>query len=92
MADRTTWPNVLDYVPIDPDYCFAEVAVPESLVGLSLEDANIRRLYQIWVIAIKDVLTGKLSMFPEPEYVFGNDQLLIVVGKHKDMELFREKV
>ncbi len=89
LADRTTWPNVLDYVALDPEYSLAEVAVPESMVGKSLEETNIRRLYQIWVIAIKDVLTGKLSMFPNSEYVFGSDQLLVVIGKQKDMDRFR---
>ena len=28
LADRMTWPNVLDYLPIDPEYSVAEVAWP----------------------------------------------------------------
>jgi trk system potassium uptake protein TrkA len=90
LADRTTWPNVLDFVPIDPEYSFAEVALPESLVGKSLLESSLRQRFQIWVIAIKDALTGKLTMFPDPEFVFGVDQLLVVVGKQTDLGRFRE--
>ena len=35
LADRMTWPNVLDYVPIDPEYSVVEFTVPPSLAGKS---------------------------------------------------------
>jgi len=90
LADRVTWPNVLDYLPIDPEYSFVELAVPDSLAGKSLREADLRRQYRIWVIGIKDVLTGKLEMFPDGEHKLINDQLLLVVGRQTDLNRLRE--
>jgi trk system potassium uptake protein len=90
VADRITWPNVLDYMPIDPDYSFVEMAVPDSLVGRSLQEADLRRLFNIWVIGIKDALTGRLELFPDPTFRFGADQLMVVVATHRDLNRLRE--
>jgi trk system potassium uptake protein TrkA len=90
LADRMTWPNVLDFIPIDPDYSIAEIAVPDSLCGLSLKDTNLRQRYHVWVVGIKDVLSGKLEMFPGGEFLLHGDQLLLVVGKQVDLNRLRE--
>ncbi|MCH5373070.1 MAG: hypothetical protein JJ992_03775, partial [Planctomycetes bacterium] len=90
LADRMTWPNVLDFMPIDPEYSFVEMAVPESLAGRSLREADLRRLYNVWVIGVKDAMTGQLEIFPEPDYRFGADQLLVVVAKQDDLNRLRE--
>ncbi len=90
LADRTTWPNVLDYLPIDPDYSFVEMAVPDSVVGKTLLEADLRRKYNVWIIAIKEALTGHLQMFPDPNIRFTGDQILMMVGGHEDLSRFRE--
>jgi trk system potassium uptake protein len=90
LADQMTWPNVLDYVPIDPEHSVVEITVPDSLSGTTLQEADLRRRFNIWVIGIKDVLTGKFHMFPGPEFRFNEDQLMVVVGKQDDLNKFRE--
>lgn len=89
-ADEMTWPNVLDYVPIDPEHSVIEITVPDSLAGTSLMEADLRRRYNIWVIGIKEALSGKFHMFPGPEFRFNDDQLLVLVGKLDDLNTFRE--
>ncbi len=90
LADRMAWPNVLDFMPIDPEYSFAEIAVPDSMIGRTLRQTDLRRLYNIWVVGVKDALTGKLSLFPDPDFVFGVDQLVIVVARQDELSRFRE--
>jgi trk system potassium uptake protein len=90
MADQMTWPNVLDYIPIDPEYSFIELAVPDSLIGLSLRQADLRRLYNVWVVGIKDVLSGRLELFPQSDFLFGPDQWMLVVAKKDDLNRLRE--
>jgi len=90
LAERIIWPNVLDFVPIDPEYSFVELAVPESLMGQTLQESDLRRKYNVWVIGVKDALTGKLSLFPEASFRFSDDQLLIVVAKQDDLIRLRE--
>lgn len=65
LADRMTWPNVLDYLPIDPEYSVVEIAAADSFEGSTLQDADLRRRFGVWVLGIKDALTGQLTLFPK---------------------------
>jgi trk system potassium uptake protein TrkA len=90
LADRMTWPNVLDFMPIDPEYSFAEITSPQVLVGKTLREAELRKKYGIWVVGVKDALTGKLQIFPDGELRLSDDQLLVVVGKQTALKRLRE--
>ena len=90
LADQVTWPNVLDFVPIDPEHSVVEMTVPDSIVGETLQEADLRRRFDIWVVGIKDALTGKLHVLPGPDFRLSDDQMLILVGKHDNLNRFRE--
>ena len=90
LADRMTWPNVLDYLPIDPEYSIVEITVPHSLTGKSLKQLNFRRNYGVWIVGIKDALTGNLEMFPDAEFALGPDQVLLAIGKQDKLNRLRE--
>ncbi|MEW4455500.1 TrkA family potassium uptake protein [Bremerella sp. JC817] len=92
LADRMTWPNIIDFLPIDPEYSFMEVAVPDGMIGKSLMQLNLRQQYGVWVVGVKDPMTGKLEMFPDGGYSLGVDQLLLVVGKQSSLEQLRNQV
>ena len=62
LADKMTWPNVLDFLPIDPEHSVAEVAMPGALSGKTLAEANLRSTIGVHVMGIKDVLSGKLDI------------------------------
>ncbi len=90
LADNVTWPNVLDLLQIDREYSVMEIAVPDSMVGESLRSVDLRRRYGAWIVGIKDVLSGKLAMFPDAEYKFGSDQILLVIGKQAALQRLRD--
>jgi len=90
LADRITWPHVLDFLQIDREYSVMEIGVPDSAVGETLRSIDLRRQYGAWIVGVKDVLSGKLEMFPDPEYKFGTDQVLLVIGKQTALNKLRE--
>ncbi|MFM7070433.1 MAG: potassium channel family protein [Planctomycetota bacterium] len=90
LADRMTWPNVVDFMKIDPEYSFAEITTPTSLSGATLREANLRKSFGISVVGVKDALSGKLHMFPDGEFRLTDDQLLVVVGRQTDLNRLRE--
>ncbi len=90
VADQFTWPNVIDFLPIDPEFSFVEIAVPDSFIKQTLQQINLRRKIGVWVVGVKDALTGKLEMFPDGEFRLGADQMLLVVGRHKDLNKLRD--
>ncbi len=90
LADRMTWPNVIDFLPIDPDYSILEIAVPDSLAGKTLQQLNIRRKYGLWIVGVKDVLADKLEMFPGGEFQLTSDQILLAIGKQDELNKLRD--
>ncbi len=89
-ADRVTWPNILDFLPVDSEYDFIEMAVPDALFGKTLKQADLRNRYGIWVLGVKDALTSKLEILPSPDYRLSDDQMMLLIAKKTDMARFRD--
>jgi trk system potassium uptake protein len=85
LADSMTWPNVLDALAIDTDHQLIEMAVPDSLVGQSLRQADLRRKFGCMVLGVKDHLTGNLTINPDGEFRLTDDQLLLVIGRKEEL-------
>ena len=90
LGDQLTWPNILDSLPIDQDYSFVEIAVPDTWSGQSLVEVDLRRRFGIWVIGVKDTLTSKLEMFPGGDLKLTASQFLLVVGKQEQLSKLTE--
>lgn len=91
LADRLTWPNVLEFLAIDSDYRFVEIAMPMAITGRKLSDTDLKRRFGLWVVGVKDVLSGKLTMFPDGDFRFSEDQMLLLVGKDSDLRRFQDQ-
>lgn len=89
LADSLTWPNIIEFLHIDPEYAFMQISVPDSLVNTTLQEANLRHRFGVWVIGVKDAMSAKLTMFPDGDFVFGTDQLVLVVGRRPDLDRLR---
>ncbi len=90
LADRLSHPNLLDYVPLGPEYSIMEVAVPDSFIGKSLQELQIRNRYRIQVVAIRDALTDTLNVVPQGDDVLKDSDVLVVLGARDDLDRFRE--
>jgi trk system potassium uptake protein len=91
LGDRLTWPNVIDFLAIDSDYSFVEIAMPQSMAGLKLTETDIKKRFGLWVVGVKDALSGKLTMFPDGEFRLSDDQMLLLVGKDTDLRRFQDQ-
>jgi trk system potassium uptake protein TrkA len=90
LADRMTWPNVLDYLPIDPEYSVAEVTVPSSLSGKTIAEADLRNRTGVYVMGLKIPITGRFDLFPDGKTRLIDDQVLLVVGREREIASLRE--
>ena len=78
IAHNLTSINVIDFIELSSELGIVEIAIPRSLIGKSLAEANIRSLYGVNVIAIKR--DGKLNISPIPSERFIASDNLIVIG------------
>ena len=81
LARRLHTPNLIDHIPLAPDYDIVELAVPEEFIGRTMAELGIRSRYGVVVIAVKDMLTGAFRLIPEADYQFGPDSAMIIIGK-----------
>jgi trk system potassium uptake protein TrkA len=78
-------PNVLEYLPISDEYTIVELAPPSSFIGKSLAELDLRKRYQLQVIAIRDVLLEKLQMVPRASSIIKDSDVLVIIGKEEDI-------
>jgi len=78
-------PNVLEYLPISEDYTICEIAPPSAFIGKSLVELDLRKKYNLQVIAIRDVLSDKLQLVPRASAVIKDSDVLVIIGKEEDI-------
>ena len=89
MADKIARglisPNILDYIPLSEDYTISEIVPPPSFMGKTIGDLHLRTKYHIEVIAIREVLPERLTMVPRADFVIKDSDVLLVIGREKDI-------
>lgn len=79
-------PNVLDYLPLSGEYTISELAPPESFLGKSIGELQLRTRFHIEVIAVKEVISDRFIIVPAAGYVVKDGEVLLVVGKEADIQ------
>lgn len=86
LAERLASNNLLDYISLGPEFSIIELAAPESFVGHTLAELNIRQRYHVHVIAIRDMLKDVLALAPAADAVIRDTDVLVVLGRGEDLE------
>lgn len=81
---------LFNYMSIGNGLVMAEILVPETFIGQSLIEANIRANRGINVVAIRNEETGDSFNFSTPEMRLQIGDVLLVVGKEQDVTSFAE--
>ena len=72
---------ILDYIELDEEHGLFEVEVPESWVGMSVGQLDIRKKYNINIMAIKT--GGQMDVTITPDTTLRGDQTMLVLGEYK---------
>ena len=83
-AIKYTADNISDYIDLGEDCAMVEVKIPADWVGKSLADLNVRKKYNLNIVATK--ADGKLDLSVDPYDEFSQDEILIVMGRIKDLK------
>jgi len=86
IAKSLISPNVLDYIPLSEDYTISEMASPPSFMGKTIGELHLRSKHHIEVIAIREMLPERLTMVPRADFVIKDSDILVVIGKEKDIQ------
>ena len=83
-AIRYSSEHILDYFELEDGYAIFEVSVPKAWIGLSVGKLDIRKKYNINIMAIKQ--NGTMRMSITPDTVLTEDQALLVLGEYKSLQ------
>jgi trk system potassium uptake protein TrkA len=90
LAMRLTKPNILEFLPMEEDYTIIQVDPPPSFIGKSLKDLDLRKRYEVNIIAIKELVPERFVMVPNADFVIKDSDILVMIGKETDIYKIRE--
>ena len=72
-------------------YSVAEIKVPNSFVGKSIRELNIRAKYDVNVLSIKSSNKKRyqIKAVPKPDYIFNEKDIIVVAGEIKSINQLR---
>ena len=78
---RYTADHILDYIEIDASHAIFEAEVPEEWLGKTIGELDVRRKYNINIIAVKD--KGGVNIALSTDTLLKQDATILVIGEHK---------
>ena len=80
VAHNLVSANVMDYIELSREMSVMNLQLPKHLVGKNLIDADLRKQYDVNVVAIKR--NGETIVNPKAQEVFQDDDEIIIIGTH----------
>ena len=100
IASKLVSPDIIDKIYIGQNQVLAEVVCSKSFVGKSILELDLRKKTNVNIISVKHINTKidemgnpiieELVEFPTPATRMKKDDILVVVGREKDIEKLRE--
>ena len=78
---RYTADHILDYMEIAASHAIFEAEVPEEWLGKTIGELDVRRKYNINIIAVKD--KGGVNIALSTDTLLKQDATILVIGEHK---------
>lgn len=82
LSSFSSLKNLVDIYRLDERLIWARVPPASKLIGLSLDQSNLREAYNLNAIAIQRV--GRLILSPPPEMTFQEGDLLVLEGRPEE--------
>ena len=82
--------QLIDYVTLLHDVEIRQIQVPESLNGKTVEEIELRQKFRLNIIAIENISGTNTEVIPEN--VLKKDDIIVVIGKIKNINSFEESL
>ena len=83
-AIRYTSNHIRDYVELDESHAIFEVSIPKAWFGMTIGQIDIRKKYNINIMALKE--NGKMNVAVTPETILTEDKTMLVLGEYKSLQ------
>ncbi len=83
-AIRFSSDHVFDYIQLDDEHAIFEVSVPEAWAGKTIGQLDIRRKYQVSILAVKR--GGRVDVAVTPDTVLSPELTMLVLGESRALQ------
>lgn len=80
--------NFLDFVSLSNNIEIRRIPVGKNLIGKSVQESEIRRKYQLNIIALENNSETNIEIMPD--YRFKHNDIIVVIGKTENMDKFEK--
>ena len=77
--------GLINYIRLGPGFSIQEMAVPHSWLGRNLRELELRRRFQVQVVALRDVLQDQWFPAPDPDRPLRDSDTLVISGREEDL-------
>jgi len=86
LANRLVSSQIMEYISLNDEIDITELKLPEQIQNLSIKDMDIRKNYNLNIIAIKrgDDISTEIT----PDLVLNGDDVVVVIGKNLNIKKF----
>lgn len=91
VAHNLAYTNIMDFVELSDNICFMEVKLTSAMYGKSLVEMDVRRKYNVNVVAVKHK-DGTSEMTLEPNQPMQEGDMLMVIGTRKSVEALEDGI
>ena len=84
LGKRLISSTFMDYIALDNSVEIRQISVPESMLGASVIELNIRKKYGLNIIAVQNGHETNIEI--APVYRFREGDVLVVIGKIKNID------
>ncbi len=78
--------HILDYIQLDETHAILEVPVPKAWIGKTVGQIDIRKKYNINIMALKK--NGNMNLSVTPDTMMSEDATMLVLGEYKTMQKY----
>lgn len=78
--------HILDYIELDETHAILEVPVPKAWFGKTVGQIDIRKKYDINIMALKK--NGRMNLSINPDTVMSEGATMLVLGEYKTMQKY----
>jgi CIC family chloride channel protein len=91
LASSITMKEEVPQVHFLEGYAINEITPPKSFIGKSIRELNIRARYGVDVLSIKTIEKRgeKIKAIPNPDYIIQEDDLLVIAGEIKSINVLK---
>ncbi|MPM36286.1 Ktr system potassium uptake protein A [bioreactor metagenome] len=82
--------NIVDYIELVDNLSIMEIETPKTMVGKSLSEAELRRLYNVTVVALRR--NGQILVNPDPNDKIKEGDVMVILETRDSVKALESKI